>query len=55
MDFIALAGAAAELGVITLLFLEQASQERIDAGITDTAHLLDTIREGGVQPVRPMR
>jgi Cu(I)/Ag(I) efflux system membrane protein CusA/SilA len=53
VGFIALAGVAAEFGVIMLLYLKQAWQQRIDAGTTGTTELLDAIREGAVQRVRP--
>jgi Cu(I)/Ag(I) efflux system membrane protein CusA/SilA len=53
VGFIALAGVAAEFGVIMLLYLKQAWNERIDAGKTTTDDLLDAIREGAVLRVRP--
>jgi Cu(I)/Ag(I) efflux system membrane protein CusA/SilA len=53
VGFIALAGVAAEFGVIMLLYLKQAWQERLDAGKTDTDDLLEAIRDGAVQRVRP--
>jgi Cu(I)/Ag(I) efflux system membrane protein CusA/SilA len=53
VGFIALAGVAAEFGVIMLLYLEQAWDERIDQGRTSTADLLDAIRDGAVLRVRP--
>ena len=53
VGFIALAGVAAEFGVIMLLYLKQAWQLRVDAGSTGSADLLDAIREGAVQRVRP--
>lgn len=54
VGFIALAGVAAEFGVVMLLYLKGALQRRLDAGepLTD-ALLLDTIREGAVLRVRP--
>ncbi len=53
VGFIALAGVAAEFGVIMLLYLKQAWQRRLDAGQDDDADLLDAIREGAVLRVRP--
>ncbi|MDQ7990867.1 MAG: efflux RND transporter permease subunit [Candidatus Dactylopiibacterium sp.] len=53
VGFIALAGVAAEFGVIMLLYLKQAWQARQASGRTDTAALLDAIREGAVLRVRP--
>ena len=53
VGFIALAGVAAEFGVIMLLYLKQAWQRRLDAGHDSDADLLDAIREGAVLRVRP--
>ncbi|MFZ2651929.1 MAG: efflux RND transporter permease subunit [Burkholderiaceae bacterium] len=53
VGFIALAGLAAEFGVIMLLYLKQAWNDRIDQGKTSTADLLDAIRDGAVLRVRP--
>jgi Cu(I)/Ag(I) efflux system membrane protein CusA/SilA len=53
VGFIALAGVAAEFGVIMLLYLKQAWEARIKAGKTGEADLLDAIREGAVLRVRP--
>ena len=53
VGFIALAGVAAEFGVIMLLYLKQAWEERIAAGTTTEADLRDAIREGAVLRVRP--
>ncbi|MCM3565875.1 efflux RND transporter permease subunit [Hydrogenophaga intermedia] len=53
VGFIALAGVAAEFGVIMLIYLKQAWQERLDAGRTDEPSLLEAIREGAVMRVRP--
>ena len=53
VGFIALAGVAAEFGVIMLLYLKNAWQDRLDAGKSSTADLLDAIREGAVLRVRP--
>jgi len=53
VGFIALGGVAAEFGVIMLLYLKHAWQDRIDNGRTEHANLLDAIREGAVLRVRP--
>ena len=53
VGFIALAGVSAEFGVIVLLYLKHAWQDRIDQQRTTPADLLDAIREGAVLRVRP--
>ncbi|GGD12398.1 efflux RND transporter permease subunit [Halopseudomonas salina] len=53
VGFIALAGVAAEFGVIMLLYLTNARKERLNAGLNDEGSLIDAIREGAVQRVRP--
>ncbi len=54
VGFIALAGVAAEFGVVMLLYLKHALQDRLAAGAAWTAELVDdAIREGAVQRVRP--
>ncbi|HQS58793.1 MAG: CusA/CzcA family heavy metal efflux RND transporter [Gallionellales bacterium 35-53-114] len=53
IGFIALAGVTAEFGVIMLLYLKQAWQERLDKGMESEADLLNAIREGAVLRVRP--
>jgi len=53
VGFIALAGVAAEFGVIMLLYLRQAWDERIAEGKTTHDDLLDAIRDGAVLRVRP--
>ena len=53
VGFIALAGVSAEFGVIMLLYLKQAWDERIRQGKVDTEDLLDAIRDGAVLRVRP--
>jgi len=53
VGFIALAGVSAEFGVIMLLYLKNAWHERLAAGRHGQAALLDAIREGAVQRVRP--
>jgi Cu(I)/Ag(I) efflux system membrane protein CusA/SilA len=53
VGFIALAGVAAEFGVIMLLYLKHAWEAREAAGRHSEADLLDAIREGAVLRVRP--
>jgi Cu(I)/Ag(I) efflux system membrane protein CusA/SilA len=53
VGFIALAGVSAEFGVIMLLYLRHAWDDRVAAGQTGTPDLLDAIREGAVLRVRP--
>ena len=53
VGFIALAGVSAEFGVIMLLYLKTAWNERIAQGKTSADDLLDAIREGAVLRVRP--
>jgi Cu(I)/Ag(I) efflux system membrane protein CusA/SilA len=53
VGFIALAGVSAEFGVIMLLYLKNAWTERLDVGMRGENALLDAIREGAVQRVRP--
>ncbi|WP_186146682.1 efflux RND transporter permease subunit [Burkholderia gladioli] len=54
VGFIALAGVAAEFGVVMLLYLKGALQRRLDAGEPlSEALLAEAIREGAVQRVRP--
>jgi len=54
IGFIALAGVAAEFGVIMLLYLRQALDRRIAAGATPDLQLIKTaITEGAVLRVRP--
>ncbi len=53
VGFIALAGVAAEFGVIMLLYLKKAWQERLAAGQDADEDLLDAIRDGAVLRVRP--
>uniref|UniRef100_E1TEK7 Heavy metal efflux pump, CzcA family n=1 Tax=Burkholderia sp. (strain CCGE1003) TaxID=640512 RepID=E1TEK7_BURSG len=54
VGFIALAGVAAEFGVVMLLYLKEALNRRLKAGepLTETL-LFDAIREGAVLRVRP--
>jgi Cu(I)/Ag(I) efflux system membrane protein CusA/SilA len=53
VGFIALAGVAAEFGVIMLLYLNRAWEQRVTTGHYSEQHLLDAIREGAVLRVRP--
>jgi len=53
VGFIALAGVAAEFGVIMLLYLQRAWEARLLAGKMTETDLLDAIREGAVLRVRP--
>ena len=53
VGFIALAGVAAEFGVIMLLYLKNAWAERTARGHQDETNLLDAIRVGAVLRVRP--
>ncbi|WP_321898435.1 efflux RND transporter permease subunit [Paraburkholderia heleia] len=54
VGFIALAGVAAEFGVVMLLYLQGALKRRLEPGEPMTeAMLLDAIREGAVLRVRP--
>ena len=54
VGFIALAGVAAEFGVVMLLYLKHALRDRLRSGATPTREVVDdAIREGAVQRVRP--
>jgi len=53
VGFIALAGVAAEFGVIMLLYLKKAWEERLAQGKNSVADLLDAIQDGAVLRVRP--
>uniref|UniRef100_UPI00374DF1D5 efflux RND transporter permease subunit n=1 Tax=Undibacterium sp. TaxID=1914977 RepID=UPI00374DF1D5 len=53
VGFIALAGVSAEFGVIMLLYLKNAWEDRLAAGKASEADLLEAIREGAVLRVRP--
>ena len=53
VGFIALAGVAAEFGVIMLLYLNQSWANRVKRGNINEEDLLDAIREGAVLRVRP--
>ncbi|MFZ6719712.1 efflux RND transporter permease subunit [Undibacterium sp. Ji49W] len=53
VGFIALAGVSAEFGVIMLLYLKHAWDDRLKMGKNSEADLLEAIREGAVLRVRP--
>ncbi|BBL70499.1 efflux RND transporter permease subunit [Methylogaea oryzae] len=53
VGFIALAGVAAETGVVMLIYLEQAWRQRQAQGRTTAADLYDAVMEGAVERVRP--
>ncbi|BAU73896.1 efflux RND transporter permease subunit [Metapseudomonas furukawaii] len=53
VGFIALAGVAAEFGVIMVLYLKNAWAEHEDAGNASERGLIEAIREGAVHRVRP--
>jgi Cu(I)/Ag(I) efflux system membrane protein CusA/SilA len=54
VGFIALAGLAAEFGVVMLIYLKNALQERIDRGEEITPALVaDAVREGALLRLRP--
>ena len=53
VGFIALAGVAAEFGVIMLLYLKHAWEAELTAGRRSEVDLLDAIRHGAVLRVRP--
>ncbi|MGH8198498.1 MAG: efflux RND transporter permease subunit [Steroidobacteraceae bacterium] len=55
VGFIALAGVAAEFGVVMLVYLKHAWESRLAAGRPPTVELLDeAVREGPVLRVRPL-
>jgi Cu(I)/Ag(I) efflux system membrane protein CusA/SilA len=53
VGFIALAGVSAEFGVIMLLYLKHAWEDRLKLGKDSEDDLIDAIREGAVLRVRP--
>ncbi|SDC87190.1 Cu(I)/Ag(I) efflux system membrane protein CusA/SilA [Cupriavidus sp. YR651] len=53
VGFIALAGVAAEFGVIMLLYLKQSWLRKIERGHVDQPALLEAIQDGAVLRVRP--
>jgi Cu(I)/Ag(I) efflux system membrane protein CusA/SilA len=53
VGFIALAGVAAETGVVMLMYLDQAFERRRSAGTVDRAGIVEAVREGAVDRLRP--
>ncbi len=54
VGFIALAGLAAEFGVVMLIYLKNALKERVERGETITANVVaDAVREGALLRLRP--
>jgi len=53
VGFIALAGVAAEFGVVMLLYLKHAWEARVARGATTRRDLMEAIEEGAVLRVRP--
>jgi Cu(I)/Ag(I) efflux system membrane protein CusA/SilA len=53
IGFIALAGVAAETGVVMLIYLDHAWKARVAKGRPTTRDLYDAIMEGAVERVRP--
>jgi Cu(I)/Ag(I) efflux system membrane protein CusA/SilA len=54
VGFIALAGVAAEFGVMMVMYLKQALDKRVASGVAITPAVVDdAIREGAVMRVRP--
>lgn len=53
VGFIALAGVAAEFGVVMLIYLRHAWDARVAQGLTTRDDLIDAIREGALLRVRP--
>ena len=53
VGFIALAGVAAEFGVVMLIYLKHAWETQQVAGLVTAASLVDAIRQGAVLRVRP--
>jgi Cu(I)/Ag(I) efflux system membrane protein CusA/SilA len=53
VGFIALAGVAAEFGIIMLLYLKQSWAQRLEIGVTSQHDLHDAIMEGAVMRIRP--
>jgi len=54
VGFIALAGVAAEFGVMMVMYLKQALEQRVASGVPITPAVVDdAIREGAVMRVRP--
>ncbi len=53
IGFIALAGVAAETGVVMLIYLDHAWKARVADGRTSLHDLYNAVMEGGVERVRP--
>jgi Cu(I)/Ag(I) efflux system membrane protein CusA/SilA len=53
VGFIGLAGVTAEFGIVMLVYLKMAWEERVAAGRASPADLLEAVREGAVLRVRP--
>jgi Cu(I)/Ag(I) efflux system membrane protein CusA/SilA len=53
IGFIALAGVAAETGVVMLIYLDHAWKKRVDKGRPAAVDLYEAIMEGAVERVRP--
>ncbi|MCC6633745.1 MAG: efflux RND transporter permease subunit [Gammaproteobacteria bacterium] len=53
IGFIALAGVSAEFGVIMIVYLKHAWEQRVATGLDTEVELLESIREGAVLRVRP--
>jgi len=55
IGFIALAGVSAEIGVVMLVYLDQAHRKRADSGsLRSRDDLFDAVREGAGQRLRPV-
>jgi Cu(I)/Ag(I) efflux system membrane protein CusA/SilA len=54
IGFIALAGVAAETGVVMLIYLDHAWKARTDAGRQSLRDLYTAVMEGGAERVRPL-
>jgi Cu(I)/Ag(I) efflux system membrane protein CusA/SilA len=53
VGFIALAGVAAETGVVMLIYLDEAYERRRAAGTLSRSDVADAVREGAVDRLRP--
>ncbi len=55
VGFIALAGVATEIGVVMLVYLDEAHERhRRDGRLRDTADVIDAVQEGAGERVRPV-
>jgi Cu(I)/Ag(I) efflux system membrane protein CusA/SilA len=55
VGFIALAGVAAETGVVMLIYLDEAFHRRRSEGhMSDTSDVADAVREGALERLRPV-